>query len=126
MNPRVFKPETPLRVIIPAVLIACAVAGFIIFATWQSTVGVVESKKTGTITKKEFVPLQEKQIIVDRRGQLTTQFKEGDYILTVDVPGNDGKSSKQYHVWLPDKASYDAVKVGDRYDVGPALIPEEK
>lgn len=125
MNPRVFKAKTPISVIVSAVLIACGVGAVIFFATWQSTIGVAESKKSGKIIEKEFKPAPEKQIIVDRKGHLTTDYKDGDYILTVEVPQGNG-TTKKYNVWLPDKASYDALKVGDAYDVGPVLIPEKK
>ncbi|CAN5381786.1 hypothetical protein BH09VER1_BH09VER1_06990 [soil metagenome] len=125
MNSRVFKAKTPIGVIVSAVLIAGAVVAFIVFATWQTTVGVVDSKKTGTIVKKEFVAAPEKQIIVDRKGNLTTETKDGEYILRVEVPERNGPT-KTYTVWMPDKASYDALKVGDSYDIGPILIPEKK
>ena len=46
-------------------------------------------------------------------------------MLTVDVPQKDG-TTKSYYVWLDDKKSFDALKVGDNYDVGPALVPGEK
>lgn len=125
MNSRVFKAKTPIGVIVSAALIAGAVVGFIVFATWQTTIGVVDSKKTGTIAKKEFYPSPEKQIVVDRKGNLTTEVKDGEYILRVEVPERNGPT-KTYTVWMPDKASYDAVKVGDQYDVGPYIIPEKK
>jgi dephospho-CoA kinase len=44
-----------------------------------------------------------------------------DYIITVEVLQKDG-SKKSYTVWLNDKARYDAVKVGDNFDVGPYLV----
>lgn len=124
MSQRVFKAKTPTSAIVGAVIIAGAVVGFIIFATWQTTIGVVDSKKTGTITAKEFQPAAERQIIVDRKGGLTTEFKDGYYFLTVEVP--QGQTNKKYYVEMPDKQSYEKLKVGDSFDVGPYLIPEKK
>lgn len=124
-NSRVFKAKTPLRVILTAVLIAGGVVAFIIFATYQSAKEIIATKKTGLIVDKEFRPAPERQIIVDRKGSLTTDFKDGYYFLTVEVPQPDG-TKKKYYVELQDKSAFEALKVGDSYDVGPYLIPEKK
>jgi hypothetical protein len=46
---------------------------------------------------------------------------DGDYVIQVEVPQSDG-SKKTFTVWLNDKSKYEAIQVGDRYDVGPALV----
>jgi hypothetical protein len=39
----------------------------------------------------------------------------------VEVLQKDG-TQKPYTVWLNDKKRYDAIKVGDNFDVGPYLV----
>lgn len=123
MDPRVVKPRKPLRVIIGAALIGVALMAFVIFAVWQSGRDIADARMSGTITGKEFIPAAERQISLGRDGQLAAQNKEGDFILTVKVPGANGES-KVFQVWLPDRKQYDAVEVGDTFDVGPYLIKE--
>ena len=52
---------------------------------------------------------------------VSARTSEGQYLLSVEVPQKDG-SKKTFNVWLNDKLRYDAVKVGDSFDVGPYLI----
>jgi len=125
-NSRVVKTPVPLRVIATAVLIAVAVLGFIVVAVWQSSARISDAKMTGTITAKEFRPLAEaeNQVTLNRGGAVSAKTVEGEYILTVEVPQKDG-SKRVLNVWLNDKARYDAVKVGDSYDCGPAYVPSK-
>lgn len=121
-NPRTIKTKVPVRQIVIACLIGAVVLFFVVFAVWQSGTQIIDAKKTGTIVKKEFIPEPEEQIVLQSKGQVTARHKEGEYILTVDVPGRDG-TVKTYYVYL-NKKQYDAVNVGDSYDVGPALVHE--
>jgi hypothetical protein len=121
-DPRTVKVKTPLRLI----LTACAIGGgllfFIIFAVWQSGTQIIDARMSGKIVKKEFIPQQEEQIVLQKQGQVTTRQKDGEYILTVEVTDRQNVT-KTYNVYL-NKKQYDAVNVGDNYDVGPALVNE--
>lgn len=123
---RVVKTKAPLRVIMGAVLIALFVIGFIWIAIWYTGAGIMEARMRGTIVSKEFRPFKqtEHQITLNRNGMLDAQDVEGQYILTVEVTQKDG-TKKTFTVWLEDKKRYDAVKVGDPFDVGPYLVPSK-
>lgn len=121
-DPRTVKTKTPVRLIVMACAIGAAVLFFITFAVWQSGTQIFDARKTGTIIKKEFIAEPEEQIILQKQGQVTARQKDGQYILTVEVKGRDGVT-KTYNVYL-NKNQYDAVNVGDSYDVGPALVNE--
>ncbi len=77
---------------------------------------------TGTVTHKEFVPAAEgeKQIRLGRDGSIATTRPEGEFLLTVEVPQPDG-SRRPFTVWLPNRKSFDAISIGDSFDVGPYL-----
>lgn len=121
MDPRVVKPHTPPRLIVASVLIALFVFSFIIFAVWQSGRGITEARMSGIVIAKEFVPEPERQITVGREGGVTARDKEGDYMLKVEVTSADGVK-KTYDVWLTKKEQYEAIKIGDSFDVGPYLV----
>lgn len=121
MDPRVVKPHTPPRLIVASVLIALFVFGFIVFAVWQSGRGITEARMSGIVVAKEFVPEAERQITVGREGGVTAHDKEGDYMLKVEVTQASGEK-KTYDVWLTKKEQYEAIKVGDSFDVGPYLV----
>lgn len=124
MNPRTVKPELPARVIVTAVFFGVLVFAFVIFAVWQSGVDIKEARMTGTVVEKRFEKAPENQVTINRNGEgMSTLHKEGEYILTVNVPQKDG-SVRPITVWLNDKARYDAVKVGDSFDVGPYMVKE--
>jgi hypothetical protein len=124
---RVVKTKVPARVIVTATLIGLFAVGFILLAVWQSGRGLVEARMSGTIVTKEFQPYAqpEHQITLNRSGEVSAQNSDGQYIITVSVPQKDG-SKKTFTVWLNDKNRYDAVKVGDSFDVGPYVIPSKK
>jgi len=121
-DPRTVKPKIPARVIITAVAIGLFIFLFVVLAVWQSGRGLAEARMAGKIIKKEFVPAPEEQIVLGRDGKINARHKDGEFILTVEVPQKDG-TKKIFNVWL-DKARYDALNVGDTYDVGPALVKE--
>jgi len=120
---RVVKTKVPIRVLVSAVLIGVFAVGFILYAVWESGRGLHEARKTGVIVSKEFQPYPEpeRQITLNRGGTVSARTSEGQYLLSVEVPQNDG-SKKTFNVWLNDKGRYDAVKVGDSFDVGPYLV----
>ena len=122
MNPRAIKAGNPARVIVAAVLIGLFLAGFIALAIWQSGAQIEKARMTGQIVAKEFVPAPEHQVTLGRTGGLTAGESEGDYILTVEVIVAGG-TKKPYNVWV-DKKRYDALKIGDSFDVGPYLVRE--
>lgn len=122
MDSRVVKPKTPLSLIISSVVIALFVLAFILFAMFQSGRGITDARKRGTVISKEFTPQPERQITLGRQGSVTARDKEGDFLIKVEVPQNDG-TKKIYDVWIMKKDQYDAIKVGDSFDVGPYLVP---
>ena len=122
MNSRAIKAKNPARVIVAAVSIGLFLVGFIALAIWQSGARIEKARMTGQIVAKELVPRSEHQVTLDRKGGLTAQESEGDYILTVEVIVAGG-TKKPYNVWV-DKKRYDALKVGDSFDVGPYLVRE--
>ena len=124
---RVFKPQTPARVIVGAVAIGLAVVAFIVLAVWFSGRGITEARMRGTIVSKEFKPFAqpEREITVNRRGSVTSRRSEGEYTIMVDVPQKDGPK-KSYVVWIYDKPTFESLKVGDTFDVGPYFVPSEK
>lgn len=124
MDPRVVKPKLPLGTILTAVFFGVLVFGFVISAVWLSGTGISEARMTGTIIEKKFEPLAEKQVVISRSGSgMSATQKDGEYIITVEVVQKDG-TKKPFTVWLNDKARFDAVKVGDSFDVGPYLIKD--
>jgi len=123
---RVVKAKLPARVIVSAVLIGLFVVGFLVVAVWQSGSTITAAKMTGLIVSKEFQPSAEpeREITLNRSGAVSSRNVAGEYIITVEVPRKDG-SKKVVTVWLNDKARYDAVKVGDSFDVGPYYVPSK-
>jgi hypothetical protein len=120
MNPRTIEARNPPRVIVAAALIGLFVGGFVLLATWQSGAEIEKAKMRGRIVAKEFVPQPEHRITVGRKGGVDAEDFQGEYILTVEVPTKDGER-KPYHVWV-DKQRYNALKIGDSFDVGPYLV----
>ncbi|MEI6035638.1 MAG: hypothetical protein WCS65_15335 [Verrucomicrobiae bacterium] len=123
---RVIKTKVPARIIVSATLIGLFVAGFIIVAVWQSGARISDAKMSGIIVTKEFLPFadSEREITLNRSGTVSARNVDGDYIIVVEVPQKDGKK-KAVKVWLNDKSRYDAVKVGDTFDVGPYYVRSE-
>lgn len=121
MDPRVVKPNTPPRVIVTAVLIALFVLGFILFAVFQSGRGITDARKSGIVVAKEFTPQPERQITLGREGGMTARDREGEFLLKVEVTQTDGVK-KTYDVWIQKREQYEAIKIGDTFDVGPYLV----
>jgi len=123
---RVVKAKLPARVLVSAVFIGLLVTGFIVFAVWQSGRGITEARMSGFIVSKEFKPLAqtEREITLNRKGTVSARDVAGSYIITVEVIQKDG-TKKAYVVDLNDKARYDAVNIGDAFDVGPFYVPSK-
>lgn len=124
MHPRVVKPQIPVKLIVGVILLGIFIMGFLVFAL-RSTQGIIsDATKRGTVVSKEFIPAvtEEKQITMRSDGSFNATTSEGDFILMVEVPQADG-TKVPYKIWMPDRAQYDAVDVGDSYDVGPRLVP---
>ncbi len=121
---RVVKTKVPARVILTATLIAVTVVGFIIYAVWQSGRGITDARMRGTIISKQFEPYPEpeREITLNRSGTVTAQTTKGEYLIAVEVPQRDG-TKRTFNVWLNDRQRFDAVQVGDSFDVGPFLVP---
>jgi hypothetical protein len=122
-NARVYKTKAPLSAWLGALAIGGVVLVFILSGVWQMSSGITEAKMTGTVVAKEFKPMSEpeQQITLHKAGEVRVDQVAGEYIITVEVPQKD-RSKKSYTVWLNDKLRYDAVKVGDNFDVGPYLV----
>lgn len=121
---RVVKTKVPVRVIVSATLIGVVVAGFIIFAVWQSGRGITDARMRGIIISKQFEPYPEpeREITLNRSGTVSAQTTKGEYLIAVEVPQRDG-TKRTFNVWLNDRQRFDAVQVGDSFDVGPFLVP---
>jgi len=122
MDPRYIRTRNPARVIVAAVLIGLFLVGFIFLAIWQSGTAIENARMTGQIVAKEFIPRPEQQVTIGRKGGLTAEELQGDYILTVEVI-EAGGTKKSYNVWV-DKKRYNTLKMGDSFDVGPYLARE--
>jgi len=120
-KPPVFKAKTPVKLIVMLAAGTVLLLGGIFYAVWVSGIQIADAKKSGVIIEKRFVPQPEEQIILGK-DSISTRDKAGEYILIVEVKGRDGKVTP-YTVWV-GKELYDSLKVGDPYDVGPALAPE--
>ncbi|MEO6054448.1 MAG: hypothetical protein ABIP97_10575 [Chthoniobacterales bacterium] len=120
-NPRIFTPKKPAKLIVGVVLIGIILVAFLIAAVFNMSSQIVESRMRGTVTAKNFTPGPEQQITVGKGG-LNSREVKGQYEITVAVKQKDG-SSKDYIVSNLGEKAYDAVKIGDPFDVGPYLQP---
>jgi hypothetical protein len=124
MDSRVVKPRIPARLIVLVAALGLAVIGFVILATSSVNRMIVDARMTGVVVSKEFIPAEagEKRITLGRDGQINASQVEGEFILTVEVPQRDG-TKRPFKVWMPDRAQFEAIQVGDSFDVGPRLAP---
>jgi hypothetical protein len=121
MNSRVVRTRLPVRVLAAAFLLGLFLIGFLVLAVWQSGSAIEKARMTGRVVAKEFVPAPEQQVTIGRKGGLSASESPGEYILTVEVTTDDNRTKKPYDVWV-DKRRYEAVKIGDSFDVGPYLV----
>lgn len=123
MDPRVIKPKLPVKLIVGVIFLGIFIFAFLVFAL-RSTQGIIsDATMRGTVVSKEFIPAgaQEQQITLGNDGSIRASTAEGEFILMVEVPQEDG-TKVPYKIWMPDRAQYDAVEVGDFFDVGPRLV----
>ena len=123
MNSRVVRTRLPVRVLAAAFLLGLFLIGFLVLAIWQSGSAIEKARMTGRVVAKEFIPAPEQQVTIDRKGALSAGESSGEYILTVEVATDDKTTKKPYDVWV-NKKRYEAVKIGDAFDVGPYLVRE--
>jgi hypothetical protein len=123
MNSRVVGTRLPVRVLAAAFLLGLFLIGFLVLAIWQSGSAIEKARMTGRVVAKEFIPAPEQQVTIDRKGALSAGESSGEYILTVEVATDDKRTKKPYDVWV-NKKRYEAVKIGDAFDVGPYLVRE--
>jgi hypothetical protein len=124
MNSRVVKTRLPVRVLLRRLCSSAFLIGFsLVLAVWQSGAAIEKARMTGRVVAKEFIPAPEQQVTVGRKGGLSAAQSPGEYVLTVEVTMEDKKTKKPYDVWV-DKRRYEAVKIGDLFDVGPYLVRE--
>ena len=123
MNSRVVRTRLPVRVLAAAFLLGLFLIGFLVLAIWQSGSAIEKARMTGRVVAKEFIPAPEQQVTIDLKGALSAGESSGEYILTVEVATDDKKTKKPYDVWV-NKKRYEAVKIGDAFDVGPYLVRE--
>jgi hypothetical protein len=123
MNSRVVRTRVPVRVLAAAFLLGLFLIGFLVLAVWQSESAIEKARMTGRVVAKEFVPAPEQQVTIGRQGGLRASESSGDYILTVEVTIDDKRTKKPYDIWV-DRRRYEAVKIGDSFDVGPYLVRE--
>jgi hypothetical protein len=123
MNSRVIRTRFPVRVLAAAFLLGLFLIGFLVLAVWQSGSAIEKARMTGRVVAKEFIPAREQQVRIGRHGGLSATESPGEYILTVEVITEDRRTKKPYDVWV-NKRRYEAVKIGDPFDVGPYLVRE--
>jgi hypothetical protein len=125
MKDRVVKAKIPVKVYVIAALLGVATIAFVFFATRNLSNTFTDARMTGTVVAKEFVPAkgEEFQVTMGREGGVSAQRVEGEFILTVDVPQRDG-TVRPFKVWMPNREQFEAINVGDSFDVGPRLVHE--
>jgi hypothetical protein len=123
MNSWVVRTRLPVRVVAAAFLLGAFLLGFLVLAVWQSGSAIKKARMTGRVVAKEFIPAPEQQVTIGRKSGLSASQSPGEYILTVEVIADDKKTKRPYDVWV-GKKRYEAVKIGDSFDVGPYLVRE--
>ncbi len=118
-NDRTIREKQPVTLIAMLVLGGVLLLSVIFFATWRSGQDLADARMRGVVVKKTFTAAPEEQITIGPNG-VQTGSRDGEYRLTVRVTP-DGGESEDYEVWL-DKTRYDAVAIGDSFDVGPYLV----
>ena len=123
MSSRLVRTRLPVRVVAAAFLLGAFLLGFLVLAVWQSGSAIKKARMTGMVVAKEFIPAPEQQVTIGRKSGLSASQSPGEYILTVEVITGDKRTKKPYDVWV-GKRRYEAVKIGDSFDVGPYLVRE--
>ena len=125
MDNRTVKPKIPAKIYVIAVLIGVVTLACVFLATRYLGNTFSDARMTGTVVNKEFIPAagEEFQVTLGREGGVSAKRVEGEFILTVDVPQRDG-TVRPFKVWMPNREQFEAVNVGDSFDVGPRLVHE--
>lgn len=110
----------PVKLLVGSILLGVAILGTIFFAVFYTGQNIVNARMPGIITEKTYTPsAPERQITIGDAG-LVAQDKDGEYVLMVEVSLPDG-TKRNFKVWV-DKTRYEALKVGDSFDVGPYVV----
>jgi hypothetical protein len=120
---RVFKPRTPVGLIISLIVGFTLLLVGIFYAINQLQRDFTTARMPGIIVEKTFVPAPRQEVILDNRGNMQVRQREGDFSLTVRVELENG-GSRDFNVTNVPKAMFESVEVGQRFDVGPYLLPE--
>ncbi len=122
-NPRTIKNSPPAPLVFKAVALGALALGVVLFSIWQFGSSITLAKMTGTVVAKEYRPFEaaENQITLNRDGSVRSDRVDGEYLITVEVPQAGGEK-KTFTVWLNSKERYDAVDIGDSFDVGPYVV----
>ncbi|MEO8205166.1 MAG: hypothetical protein ABI615_03240 [Chthoniobacterales bacterium] len=117
-NPRVVVVKKPVGLIAGAVLLGVLLIAFIAYATFSTSNEVIKARMRGVVTAKNFTPEPEQQITIGKSG-VHSQNTKGEYTITVRVQEEAGPND--YTVYMDEKR-YNAIKIGDHFDVGPYLV----
>jgi hypothetical protein len=121
-HPKVFKPRTPLGLIIGIVVVCVGLLVGVFVAVNSLQRGFADARMTGTIIEKNFSEAPQREVTFGEQG-LQAMNVRGEFTLTVRVRERDGET-RDFTVWVPE-VMFNEVAVGDRFDVGPFLVPTE-
>lgn len=119
---REIKSNTP-PLLAAGIVTACLVLLVAIFwSLSQLQTQITDAKLTGTIIEKNFTPNPRQEVMLDRHGGMQVRHREGDYSILVRVKHRDG-TLKDYKVTNLQPEVFEKLEVGQRFDVGPYLVP---
>jgi hypothetical protein len=118
--PKVFKPKTPVPLVIGIVVACLALLVGVFVAINSLQTSFADARMTGIIVEKNFSEQPQQEVTFGERG-LHAQNVRGEFTLTVRVRERDG-DTRDFTVWVPE-VMFNEVEVGDRFDVGPFLVP---
>lgn len=119
-SPKVFKPKTPVGLIVIIVVVCLALLAGIFVAVNSLQRDFADARMTGTIVEKNFTENPQREVTMGEQG-LNAVSVRGEFTLTVRVRERDG-DTRDFTVWVPE-VMFNEVSVGDRFDVGPFLVP---
>jgi len=122
VDPRKVEVKTPITRIVGAVGVGVVLLAVVFYAVFSTGRQITDARMRGVITKKEFLPQKEEQVAFGKGGVVAAEF-DGRFLIFVDVKFPDG-TNKEFEVDLRDKRRFDAVKVGEEFDVGPYVQPD--
>lgn len=119
---RVVKPRTPVLLIVSLILGCSILLAGIFYVLSHFQTDFMAARMPGIIIDKTFVPAPRQEVILDNRGNMQVRQREGDFSLTVRVQQSDG-NHRDFTVSNVPQAMFESVEVGQRFDVGPYLLP---